>query len=98
MPGPSGQSGASARVVQGTREGPAGIAVNVVADRLVARPALRAGLPILFIAPLWLLSFTTRVAASPALLDSFRAAAALLAAWYVAVLVAARAGRIALDC
>jgi TPR repeat protein len=72
--------------------------VNVVADRLVARPALRAGLPILFIAPLWLLSFSTRVAASPALHASFWVASALLAAWYVAVLIAARAGRIALDC
>lgn len=80
------------------REGPAGIALNVVADRLVERPALRAGLPILFIAPLWLLSFTTRVAASPALLTSFWVASALLAAWYVAVLIAAKAGRISLDC
>jgi Sel1 repeat len=72
--------------------------VNVVAARLVERPALRAGLPILFIAPLWLLSFTTRVAASPALHASFWIASALLAAWYVAVLIAARAGRISLDC
>jgi TPR repeat protein len=59
--------------------------MSTIAQRLPATSPLRAGLPVLFIAPLFLLSFLPRIATTPLLHNSFLGACALLTAWYLLV-------------
>ena len=64
-------------------------AMSVTAEKLWERPMLRRGLPAALIVALLALSLSTRVATVPALATSFWCACALLALWYLLLLVRA---------
>lgn len=71
--------------------------MSVAAERLAPPAQLRGALPVLFIAPLFALSFIPRIASVPNLQASFWAASGLLALWYLLVVARARTADRALD-
>lgn len=71
--------------------------MSVAAERLAPPAQLRGALPVLFIAPLFALSFIPRVASVPNLQASFWGASGLLALWYLLVVARARTAELSLD-
>ncbi|MBS0366910.1 MAG: hypothetical protein JSR67_13920 [Proteobacteria bacterium] len=63
--------------------------MSVIAEKLTYRLSGKAALPLLFIVPMFLVSFTPRVLASPKLVLSFWGATAALTLWYVFILIRA---------
>ncbi len=72
--------------------------MNVAAARIAFPAPLRGVLPLLFIGPLFLLSFSARIASTSVLHGTFWAASGLLATWYLFVVARARSSGRTLDC